>query len=110
MPVRASEPTEPASFEAVMLTTFRAMAVPHTLVTLYFIVSVPAATPVASPELLMVANDVELLLHVPPDTVLVYVVAAPTASVAAPEITPADSVLTETALVVDAVPQLLVMK
>ncbi len=47
---------------------------------------VPAATPVTTPPVFTVAIAVALLIHVPPDTVLVRVVVDPVHTVAVPPI------------------------
>jgi len=58
----------PASVDGYMVSTCVAITEhPNILVTLYVIVTVPALTPVRSPELAsMVAIEASLLLHVPP--------------------------------------------
>lgn len=52
-------------------------------------VVVPAATPVTTPEVFTVATAVLLLLHVPPDTVLVRATVRPVHTLVEPEIVPA---------------------
>ena len=61
------------------------------LVTVYFIVALPAFTPVTRPELAFtVATDVLLLLHVPPEVpLLVNVVVEPLHTDVEPLIVPA---------------------
>ena len=55
------------------------------VVTLYVIVAVPALTPVIIPEvLLMVATVISLLLHVPPDVVLLSKADDPSHTVVVP--------------------------
>jgi hypothetical protein len=48
-----------------------AIVLPQALVTVYFIVSTPEATPVTDPETDIVATEVAELLQTPPDAVLV---------------------------------------
>ena len=71
--------------------------------------ALPVATPVTTPELLTVATEVLLLLHVPPLTLSVNEVILPTDTVEVPVIVPADgAAFTITEAVALAVPQLLV--
>jgi hypothetical protein len=54
-----------------------ALLVPQAVVTKYEIVVLPPATPNTTPEVPMEAMVVLLLLHTPPETLLVSVVVAP---------------------------------
>jgi hypothetical protein len=71
------------------VTTAVALSVPQALVYEYEIVAVPVDTPDTIPDVPTVAIDVLLLLHVPPDSVLLNVIVAPTLRVDAPETVPA---------------------
>jgi hypothetical protein len=57
---------------------------PNPLVTVYVIVAVPAATPVTTPPVPMLATDVLLLLHTPDGVGSVRVVVPPTHTLDAP--------------------------
>jgi hypothetical protein len=96
--------------DGVVLTVIvaSAFAVPQPLVTVYDIIDVPAATPVTTPPVVMVALAVFELLHVPPATPSVSAVVEPSHTVVAPEIVPAFGTgLTVHILIAEAVPQLL---
>jgi hypothetical protein len=60
------------------------VAQPLALVTVYVIVTVPAATPVTSPVLLTAATAASLLVHTPPGVVLLKAVTAPTHTAISP--------------------------
>lgn len=69
----------------------------------------PAATPYTTPEALTDAIDALLLVHTPPAIASVSVIVLPVHTVEGPEMVPAVAPLvTETAAVATAVPQLLV--
>jgi hypothetical protein len=86
------------------------VAVPQAVVAVYVNVVVPAATPVTIPEVTpTVATPGVLLLHVPPDTVLVAVVVAPTHIVVKAVMVPAVPADTVTTLVTVIVPQPVVL-
>jgi hypothetical protein len=94
---------EPAEGIAFTVTTLVAIAVPI----VYFIVAVPAVTPVTIPVVFTVAIPVARLLHVPPGVVLASAVVPPAHTVAVPVIVPAvvaADALTVIALVAYAVP------
>jgi hypothetical protein len=76
----------PALGNAFTLIVFVAIAVPHTLVTAYPMVSRPAVTPVITGPVAE-AEEFELL-HVPPVTLSVKVTEDPVQTPDAPEITP----------------------
>ena len=63
--------------------------VPQAFVTVYFMVSTPAATAVTTPELLTVAMEVDVLLQVPPLMAAEIAAAEPAHIAEVPEITPA---------------------
>jgi hypothetical protein len=71
-----------------MLTTLVATAVPQRLVTEYDIVAVPTTTPTTMPGPEIMALPL-LEDHVPPETVLVSVIPAPTHTFDGPDIVPA---------------------
>jgi len=79
----------PAVGRLFTVTTARATAVPHTPVTVYLMVSMPAATPVTTPPVLTVAELVFVLLQVPPVTVCDKLIVAPGQTDAAPLMAPA---------------------
>jgi hypothetical protein len=82
------------------------ISVPHEEVTVYVIVTVPAATPVSTPVGLIVAMAV-LTLHVPPVVLLKNATGLATQTEIAPLITPASGIaFTVTTLVATTVPQL----
>ena len=84
------------------------MAVPQPLITLYVIITAPAAIPVTTPSLLMVATDAVPLIQLPPVPVELSVIVVPVHKADAPLMVPATgSGLTDTALVAVAAPQLL---
>lgn len=86
-----------------------AVAVPHTLVTLYDIVSRPGATPVTTPAVLTVAMVVLALVQVPPVTASARVPVDPTHTTDAPVMVPASgSGFTVTACIAIADPHMLV--
>ena len=71
----------------------------------------PSATPVTIPVVPMVAASVLVLLHVPPEVVLVSVIVLPAQTDEAPPIVPTPTAgLMVSACVVEARPQPLVMK
>jgi hypothetical protein len=91
---------------AFTVTVLVATAVPQPLETVYDITAVPAATPVTTPELLIVAIPVEPELQVPPLTALLSVVVPAMLTVDVPVMVPADgAALTVTIFVAVAVPQ-----
>ena len=91
-----------------MVMVFIAVAEQLILLTVYIMLSVPAVTPVTMPDGLTEAFAL-LLLHVPPVTTSVNVMAEPTQTVAEPEILPAfgDGFIV-TIFVATAVPHVLV--
>ena len=99
----------PASGNGLTVNVCVAAAVPQPLVTVYDIVVVPAAMPVTLPEASKVANDVAVLLHVPPVATSVSGVLLAAHTVDAPDMVPASgNGLTVNVCVAAAVPQLLV--
>ena len=85
---------------------FEATAVPQTFVTVYLIVSVPAAAPVTTPADTLA---VLLLLHAPPVDASVKVIVEPTHTLESPVIVPASgNGLMVISFVVVAVPHILV--
>ena len=81
---------------------------PQVLLTVYFMESMPAATPETEPEELTVAILLVTLLHVPPPTVSLSAVVPAWQTVEAPEIVPAfGNGLTVKVVVAAATPQLL---
>ncbi len=87
-----------------------AVAVPQLLVAVYEMVTVPAVTPLTTPEAFMVAIAVLLLVHVPPATASDKVTVAPVHSVEVPVIVPAlGAGLTVTVSTALAEPQVLVI-
>lgn len=69
-----------------MVITFNTADEPHKLVTLYDMVSVPAATGVTTPPPFTVASELLLLLQVPPEVLLVNTRGAPIQTAEEPEI------------------------
>ena len=97
----------PAVGAVLIVTICVSRAVPHTLVTLYIIVSRPLVTGVATPPLDIVARLL-VIDHVPPDTALVNVDVEPTHSTDGPTMLPASGCgFTVIVLVVETDPQLL---
>ena len=78
----------PATGSAIMVMNLVALSAPKALTTLYFIVSMPAVTPVTTPLAFTVAC-VLLLLHTPPVSTPVKVIDEPTHTVLSPVIGPA---------------------
>jgi hypothetical protein len=94
----------PASGVSVTVTGFVAVAVPHTLVTVYVIVSGPGVIPVTIPP----ATDALLVVtaHPPPGTGSVNTIVEPIHTLARPVITPADaSGFTVTGHIAEELPQ-----
>jgi hypothetical protein len=82
-----------------------AATLPQLFVTVYDIVTVPAAIPLTSPELFTVATSEFDEDHVPPAVVLLNVIVAPAFTEAAPVMVPAEgNGLTLTILKDDALP------
>ena len=99
----------PADGDGLTVIPDELLAVPQTVVTLYVMVALPAATPITTPvDEFTVATAVLLLLQLPPVLpLLVNVVARPAHTAVAPFIVPALAVaLTVTNCVVFEVPQL----
>lgn len=84
-----------------------AILVPQVFVTVYLITDVPAATPLTTPPLVIVATDVVVLLQTPPLVASLSVVVVPIHIFEVPVIVP-EYGLTEIEYVAIAVPQLLV--
>lgn len=78
----------PASGSGFIVTVIVATAVPHVLVTVYCIVSVPLVTPVTTPAADMVAFPV-VVLHTPPAVEFVSVIVAPGHTLFGPVMVPA---------------------
>jgi hypothetical protein len=76
-----------------MVTTVNDVAAHEPIVFEYIIVSVPALTPLTTPELFIIAMLVFLLLHAPPDIVSLNVSVELLHSIVLPLIAPADGVL-----------------
>ena len=79
----------PVAGKALMVATFVAAAEPHTLLTVYDITEVPAATPDTTPPELTVATVLLALLHTPPVVVLLSVAEEPAHIKALPDMVPA---------------------
>jgi hypothetical protein len=79
----------PADEPVLTVMIWVAVAAPQLPVTVYDIVAVPAETPDATPDELIVATDGEAELHTPPPTVLLNTVYEPTHIVEPPVIDPA---------------------
>jgi hypothetical protein len=98
----------PAVGNGSTVITYMATADPHP-VAVYFIVSVPAATPVTTPVLLIVAILGKVLLQVPPAVLSVRVMLAATQTVVGPLIGPTlPDAFTDMFSVADVLPQELV--
>jgi hypothetical protein len=99
----------PGSGNVEMVTNVVAAATPQVVVTVYEIIDVPFATPVTTPDVLIVATDVVTLLHTPPVTRSVSVVVEPGHVVVVPEIVPASGSGSTVIIIVSyTVPQVLV--
>jgi hypothetical protein len=90
-----------ADGRALMVILVVAVAIPHALVIVYVMFATPAATAETIPLLLpTLATPVLLLVHIPPDTVLLKEVEAPAHIAVVPESVPAVAdVVTETSRV-----------
>ena len=98
----------PAFGRGLIVIVFVVDAVPHTLVTEYIIVSIPAVTPVTIPVLPIEAFAL-LILHVPPVVASVIAIVEPTQTADKPVIKPAlGNGFTVTNFVAAAVPQLFI--
>jgi hypothetical protein len=82
-------PVIAVSNTAFTVTILVAATLPQLFVTVYDIVTVPAAIPVTSPELFTVATSEFDEDHVPPAVVLLNVMVAPAFTEEAPDIVPA---------------------
>lgn len=100
---------EPGSTDALTVTIAVAAAVPQLLVTTYDMVVVPSDTPATSPDVLIVAIPVALLLQVPPEMPSLSKLVEVGHTISVPVIAPAfGSGFTVITCVAAAVPQLLV--
>ena len=79
----------PVGVPVVMVTEAVVLAVPQLPEIVYVIVAVPAAIPVTTPDVLTVATEASLVVHVPPPTVSANVVVPPTHAVVVPVMVPA---------------------